>query len=639
MARMLRRYGVAGLLGLAVAQSAQPAVAFDLFGIHLWGEREDETGRIEIADPLPYTVEIASDGEAESIVEGASSLWSDRETPAAGKAGLLSKGRGDYRRILAALYNEGYFGAGVSIRVDGREVSELNLSSDIRDNARVEISVERGERFKFGRTQIVNAPPLTIDDNDAFEPPSSVGFERGEDARTAAISEASTLAVTQWRQLSRAKAREADREMIANHPRNALDVTVTLDPGPPVKYGPVTARGSKRVDLDFVEYMTDLPYGGDYDPDEIDAARSRLSLLGTFDSIRLRESDALGPDGLMPISVVVEDRKPRTIGFGGTYSTLDGLGLNAYWMHRNLFGRAERLRFDASIEGLLTAGSFDEYDYNLGGTFTKPGVLTPDTSFIGSLVASQLDYETYRQRSLTGQAGFTHQFTPNLSGELYGQISRARYEDDFGTRNFMTYGLIGRGSYDRRDDEFDATRGYYLAAELLPYYEAKYGNFAARGTVEARVFHGFGEEKDVVVAARGKVGSFVGSSVEESPPDMLFFAGGGGSVRGYEYRSIGVEGESDGGDDTVSGGKSLAEASLELRYRFAGNFGAVGFVDAGLVNSSSNFTEDGDFLLGAGIGARYYTSFGPLRLDVAVPLDKREDDDAFGVYIGIGQAF
>lgn len=635
-----KRLGWTGLLGLSLAQFSMPAAAFELFGIHLWGEREEEAaGQIEIADPLPYEIEIRAPDDVQGTIEDASSLWDERDQPAAGKAGLLAKGRGDYRRILGTLYTEGYFGAGVSITVNGAELADLNLSAAIPDNSRVVIAVEPGERFTFGRTDIEHAPPLVVDDDEEFELPASVGFETGEEARTAAISEASNLAVTQWRQLARAKAREGGREVIADHSRNRLDVTLTMEPGPVVRYGPVQASGSRRVDPDFIEYITDLPTGQPYDPDTMDDARNRLSNLGTFNSIRLREGEDLGPGGLMPVYVEVEDRKPRGIGVGGTYSTLDGLGLNAYWLHRNLFGRAERLRFDASIEGIGTDGGYEDYDYSLGSTFTKPGVITPRTSLIASLVARQLEYDTYRERSITGQAGFTHTFNRRLSGELHARIASSEYEDDFGTRDFMTYGLVGRGEYDRRDNEFDATRGYYLAADVTPYYEAEYGNFATQATLEGRVFRGFGEEERVVIAARAKVGTLVGASVAETPPDILFFAGGGGSVRGYEYRTIGVEGTDDDGEDTVTGGRSLAEGSLELRWRFAGNFGAVGFVDAGMVNEGSDFAGDGDLYIGAGIGARYHTSFGPLRLDVATPLDEREDDNTIAVYIGIGQAF
>jgi translocation and assembly module TamA len=405
-----------------------------------------------------------------------------------------------------------------------------------------------------------------------------------------------------------------------------------------VRFGPVTAQGSSRVDADFITYMADLPQGEPYDPDRVTEGQDRISGLGVFNSVRFQEGDVVGPDGTMPITILVEDRKPRTIGIGGTYSTLDGLGLNAYWLHRNLFGRAEQLRFDASVEGLLEVGGLDTYDYNLGVSFNKPGVISPETNFISSLIARQLDFDTYRETSITAKAGLSRQFNEYLSGDIYGVISKGRYEDDFGTRNFLTFGAEGSGEYDRRDNNLNPTRGYYLAATALPFYEAEYSYVAFRGTAEGRSYLGFGEERDLVLAGRAKVGTYFGASVEESPPNLLFFAGGGGSVRGYPYQSIGVS-FTENGETFTTGGRSLLELSGEVRYRFTDSWGGAAFVDAGLVDSNPAFDGDNDVKVGTGLGVRYFTGFGPLRVDVAVPLEPGPDDDKWALYIGIGQAF
>ncbi len=307
-------------------------------------------------------------------------------------------------------------------------------------------------------------------------------------------------------------------------------------------------------------------------------------------------------------------------------------------MHRNLFGRAERLRFDASVSGVARQDNSDELDYSLGASFLKPGVFRPDTDFIASVVARQAYFDTYDERSITGRAGFQRTLGW-LTGSIVGQVSKAEFEDDFGTRDFLTFGVVGRAEYDRRNNSLDATRGYYLAAEALPFYEAEFGNTAFRGTIEARGYRGFGDDDRFVIAGRAKYGSYIGPSAFESPPDLLFFAGGGGSVRGYAFRSIGVDSTDDEGTEGVIGGRSLVEGSGELRLRVTERFGAVGFVDAGLVAEDARLGGDSDTRIGAGVGLRYFTSFGPLRFDVAAPLDKRSQDSSVAVYIGIGQAF
>lgn len=631
------------LVGLLLAcPSFDAANAFSLFGIHLWGAREEEE-QIEVIDPLPYTVTFditgASGGTARRI-QDASSLWTDRETPASGVGGLLSKARGDYRRLLAALYAAGFYGPYISIRAAGQEVANLTLAVELPPDVPVTVEVRAGPRFRFGRTEIVNAPPPTDDMDDEVDTPESIGFKRGERAFSGVINQASALSIERWRQLAHAKAREADRAVIADHANDRLDVTLTMDPGRAAVYGAIEATGSRRTDPGFITYMSGLRPGQPFDPDDIDAAQTRLTGLQIFRSLRFEEGEEIASDGSLPITIRVEDRRPRTVGVGATLSTIDGVGVTAFWVHRNLWGRAEQLRFDVGVDGLGGSLNPEDYDYNLGVTFTKPGVFNPDTSFVTSLVGQRVDYDTYRERSVTATAGFNRTFGKNFTGSIYGLASRSRYEDDFGIRHFTLVGLSGAGQLDRRDNPLDATRGYYLAATAMPLYDFEYGNPMLQTTVEGRVYKGFGEERDLVLAGRLKVGNFFGPDAAESPPDLLFFAGGGGSVRGYPYRSIGVDSEVSSEDtDFVVGGAGLVEASGEVRYRINERFGAVGFLDAGYVTETSGFGGDTTFKTGTGLGARYFTSIGTLRFDLATPLQPDPGDSRIAFYIGIGQAF
>jgi translocation and assembly module TamA len=171
-------------------------------------------------------------------------------------------------------------------------------------------------------------------------------------------------------------------------------------------------------------------------------------------------------------------------------------------------------------------------------------------------------------------------------------------------------------------------------ATVEPFYEFYFGNPQLRATAEGRAYFGFGDHDKFVLAGRVKAGALLGPSLDEIPPDKLFFAGGGGSVRGYAFKSIGVAGP--GG--TVTGGRYLLEASAEARMRINDSFGAVAFVDGGYVAADS-FPGIQDLRVGAGVGLRYYTGLGPLRLDLAVPLNKRPGDPNYALYLGLGQAF
>ena len=259
------------LLGVAVA-AALPAAAFELFGIHLWGAREPDDA-VEVIDPLPYTVgwRIAGgDSGLQRQLETASSLWTDRETPASGTAGLIAKARGDYRRLLAALYAEGYYGPAISIRAAGQEVADASLDAAFAAPVPVVIDVAVGPRFRFGRAAIVNAPPAAAFERDEIDTPAAVGFVPGRTARSGHHQPGlgrhhRAMAPPVAGQGARGRPR-GDRR--PRH-RPCSTSTLTIDPGREAVYGPTRVEGSKRVDPEFIAFMADLPEGAPFDPDDL----------------------------------------------------------------------------------------------------------------------------------------------------------------------------------------------------------------------------------------------------------------------------------------------------------------------------------------------------------------------------------
>ena len=631
-ARIRRLILAASALSIAVVA---PAHAFELFGIELFGGDEPEEADV-IGEPQPYTVEfIVPGGEVEDELKAASNLWADREEPASGEAGLIAKAREDYRRLLAALYEQGRYGGSISITIGGRQAADLPPDTDLPDPAAVTVVIQPGPVFPFDEARIENRAPPPVDRRDVVEQPEDVGFLPGQPARSGIILQSERLAVEAWRQQGHAKASIAQRRVVAAHESDTVDAILTVDPGRRAAYGPTSVEGTEHMDPAFVAYMANLTTGEEFDPDDIERARARLARLDVFRSLRIVEAEEIGDDGLLPMSIVVQERALRRIGIGGSYSTVDGLGLEAYWLHRNLFGHAERLRIEGKVAGINGVDP-NEFTYRLGATFTRPGVFTPDTNFVSSVIGDREVLEPYTRTGVTVQAGFTHLFTEELSARLFANGRYAEFKDAvYGRREFTSVGVLGGLIYDSRDDEADATEGYYAEVTAEPFYELNYGNAAAVFTAEGRAYYGFGEDDRIVAAGRIKVGSLVGSPINETAPDRLFFAGGGGSVRGYAYRNIGV----DAGDGHIVGGRSLIEGSAELRARLTDTIGAVAFVDAGYVGADSFPEFNEDVRVGVGAGVRYLTGLGPIRLDLAVPLDPRAGDPDVAFYVGIGQAF
>jgi translocation and assembly module TamA len=631
------------LLGVSFACATMlaptPATAFEIFGIKLFGRDKADEAEETVGEPQNYTVNFVVTGEerdVEKTLKGASTLWKDREKPASAAAGLLAKARSDYRLLLAALYGQGRYGGTISILVDGREAADLQPDAAVSEPASISITVNPGPVFLFDKTSIINRAPPPLRRDDRVTLPEDEGFAPGEVARSGAILQAEKLSIEAWRELGHPKASVAARRVSAAHATNKVDAIIEIDPGRKAYYNGVAVEGTERMDPAFVAWMTGLKPGREYDPDDLERANRRLSRLDVFRALRIQEADAIGEDGRLPLTVVVQERKLRRLGVGGSYSTLDGLGLEAYWLHRNLFGRAERLRFEAKVANIGQTFDPDELTYRIGATFIKPGVYTPDTDFVASIFGDREVLDPYTRTGVTGELGFNHMFTEELSAKLFLNGGYAQFEDDtFGTRDFSYVGFLGGITFDNRDNKTDATEGYFLEAIAEPYYEFNYGNAVGKLTAEGRTYYGFGEENPVVLAGRVKLGTLFGSPISETAPDKLFFAGGGGSVRGYAYRNIGVV--TPAGE--VIGGRSLIEASAEIRARVSDSIGLVAFADAGYVSEESfpDFAED--LRVGVGAGLRYYTGLGPIRLDLAVPLDRQRDDPSVAFYVGIGQAF
>ena len=621
----------AGLLGVG------PASALDLFGLKLFEGQQQADEAALISDPQPYKVTFSTGGatgDLDAAIRNASALLAGQNKPASGVSGLLALARGDYQSINAALYGQGYYGGTIHILVGGREATDIPIDARLPKPVAVSIAVTPGPLFHFGHLGIANPAPPTHDPADQVPSPASVGFVPGAPALSGAVLKAEQNAVSAWRQLGYPDAKAVRRDVVADHRRQTVDVSIALESGPHAVFGPVTVTGAKTIDPAFVAYATGLKPGEEYDPDAVARANKRLQRLEMFRSQRIADQGELGPGGTLPIDVAIEEQPGFRYGIGANYSTFDGLGLNGYWLARNLFGRAERFRVDAQIANIGFPINTDQFDYAIGGTFTKPGVLNPDTDLIASVNAARDNLPGYQQSALTGQVGLNYAYSDQLTFKA-GLEGGASYVDDaFGGRHFATAGAYGEATLDTRDSTTDPTSGYYLDATANPYYEFYFGNPQLRATAEARGYLGFGEARRFVLAGRVKAGAIAGPTLDEIPPDRLFFAGGGGSVRGYTYKSIGVAGP--GG--ALVGGRYLVEGSLEARWRINDSFGAVAFIDGGGVGGDG-LPQTADMRFGAGVGVRYYTGFGPLRADIALPLNPGPADPAYGLYLGLGQAF
>lgn len=619
---------LAMICSTALVAEAGNAAAFELFGIKLWGSSKDEDA--DIVDPLRYAVTISAPDADKDLVkklENASALNSDEEHPVSGSLGLMAKARSDREQLVAALYADARYEGVVTITIDGKPLDDLPPDAEFKgpQPVPVVIDIASGPKFTLG--------DIRLEGDAAGLMSADYGLIAGGDAGSGAVLKAEALIVRALKQEGRPLAKVTERQIVADHATSTLDVTLTVAAGPVAGYGDTTVEGTEKVDRDFTEYMTGLKRGRQYSPDEISDARDRLLALEVFNSVTFKEADKLDADGNIPIGVQVSERKPRYFGVGGTFSNTDGLGLEGYWGHRNLFGRAEKLRIEGAISG-IGSNDLSELNYNAGIMFEKPGVIGPASKFFARFKTVLEHPDAYDHFSVKGSTGLSYELTKKQTVSAEVSLDYSRIHDAFGKHKYLIASIPLQYVYDNRDNRLNPTGGFRVLAYAEPSYDILNGAAFLKLKGEGSAYQSLDSASKFVLAERVAVGSIVGTSLENVPADRRFYSGGGGSVRGYAYQGIGPK------DFTGQpiGGLSFFETSVEMRIAITDTIGIVPFVDAGTVSTKSvpNFS---DVKVGAGVGLRYVTPFGPLRIDAAIPLNRDPDDPHFGIYAGIGQAF
>ncbi|MDB6180940.1 autotransporter assembly complex protein TamA [Paracoccus fistulariae] len=540
---------------------------------------------------------------------------------------ILAAARADYARILGALYDEGFYSALIYIKLDGVEAAEIAPLDAPHVVRNVVVQVDTGPRFRFSRAELAPVAP----DSDIPQ-----DYRRGEIAGTGTIKSAARAAVEGWRNYGYAKADVSSQDIVADHIQNSVDSRIGVTPGPVVTFGKLNTQGNQRLRTARLVKIAGLPEGERFDPEEIEDVRKRLRRSGVFSAITLEEADQLGPDNSMDVNLTVVEQKPRRIGAGFEISTNDGSQFSAYWMHRNLLGGGERLRIDGEVRdvGSDTSGRDDELTVRLD----RPATITPDTTAFIEASVARLREEDYDSDNASVGIGFNHIFSDRFTLDFGVNYEFSRVYDDLGETDFKVLAFPFSVLWDRRDNEKDPRHGYYLVGDLRPFKGFDDTGSGAVVEGEARAYYSLGEEDRFTLAGRARAGSVLGSDIQDTPRDYLFFSGGGGTVRGQPYESLGVEEIMGPNGPIKTGGMSEAIFSAEFRWQVREKIGLVAFTDYGKLWTESSWSGNTDWHSGAGVGVRYSTPIGPLRFDIATPTGG-DTGEGVQLYIGLGQAF
>jgi translocation and assembly module TamA len=558
-----------------------------------------------------YQVEIKGLEEQElvKLLLAISSAKALQDTPPATVRMLRARAEDDLPIMRRALRNKGYIGAAIELEID-QTLSPI----------RVTYHVDPGEPFTLAEAVILSDDGSK---NNVFPKPESLGLKTGERFRAESVLQAQRGLIAHLKNSGYPNPKVTKRRIVADHASRTVHVSWNIAPGALADFGETTIEGLKSIDEDVVRDKFTFKPGERYSETKLNDTKVALTKSGWFSLLELT-AQPVDEQGRLPMVLRVRERAHRTIRLGVTYQTDVGPGGKAEWQHRNIFGRGEE--FNISLSG-------DEQHKTAEAGYKQRDFFSSKETFYLNAKYSEENTDAYETQYGETSVAVEREFTDIVSGGAgvtYRLGRDVRNDTRFGLLSFPIY-----IKYDDTDDLLDPTEGSRVTIGFAPFFETLDRDLIfTQFRADLTHYISLAPRDRVILAMRGAWAAIQGASKSDVPDDVLFYAGGGGSVRGFRYQSAG---EFAGNEPT--GGLSLAEISGELRYRITDRFGLVAFLDGGRAFNQEypDFSEE--LFWGAGLGFRYYTAIGPIRLDVATPLNPRDDDDGFQIYVSIGQAF
>lgn len=581
----------------------------------------------EASGDIRYTVQVeglAPVGDAEELLHQfrqQSALQAEHKDPA-NAAQIGRRASADAELFAELLRSQGYYDAVVEPRTE-----------DVGGQLRVILTADPGQQYRFASVEL---PGLEAAGPEAARLRNSFAVQAGDPVVAADVI-AGGVALTQaLGEEGFASAKIGEQDIEVNHQTHLATLTLPVNPGPVARFGIIRVSGRPPFSAHHLAIMARFRPGDPFQRSKIDDLRRALIATTLIANADIEVVPVRG-GRTVDLDVKLEPAPSHTIAGELGYGTGQGARLEASWTDRNF----------VNPEGALTlrgvAGTSEQL---LGVQFRRSNFLQRDQTLNLQLSASHQKFAAYSARTIYLAANIERQsnfiwqkkWTWSYGGEWLATDERGAF-DASGVKDTRTF-LIAAAplslGYDGSDNLLDPTRGFRLSARVSPELSSHGGKFAyARAQFDASAYRPVSDR--VVVAGRVRLGTIYGAGVFQIAPSRRFYSGGGGSVRGYGYQQLGPK----DADGDPMGGRGLAEFGAEARIRlkqFGGNFGIVPFFDGGSLTNEA-LPDFKDWRFAAGVGVRYYSSFGPIRVDLGFPLNRQKGDGPFAVTVSLGQAF
>jgi len=570
---------------------------------------------------LDYAVALdgAPSEEIDALLRQSLGVFRRQADGAQSPAFLRRRALDDVTTVKRILRSFGYYEADATVAVTPPETEGAP--------ALVTVTVTPGRPFTLAEHRFIliddgGTPPAALDAR-------ALGSPVGAIAAARPILDAETAAVIALRNSGRPYAEARGRDAVADMDAAQIEVDSAIAAGPFFVFGPVAFEGLRRVKPEYLRTYQTWEEGAPYDARKVAAFQRALIETGLFDAGSATPPEEPPEGEAAPIVARLEEGKRRTVTAGGRWSTDTGFALRGALEHRNLFGANETGRAEALL-------GLEEQRVQL--RYREPQYLRPGQDFIAGLELRNLENDAFDETGAVLAAGLERRIGRFWTVSAGGLLEYTDITDTDGSRQFVLAGLPVSALFDDTDDPLNPTRGFRLNANVIPFTGYAEGGGAplfTRLDATASTYYPIDAERRYILAARGRLGSIIAADDADVPASRRLFSGGGGSVRGYAERFIGPIDEN--GDPL--GGLSVVELGAELRAQAFGDIGFALFVEGGSVSEEPAPVFDEGFQIAAGVGLRYFSPVGPIRVDVGVPVNKREEDDNFQIYLSIGQAF
>ena len=581
-----------------------------------------DSGIADSAAERGYTVRIEGlDPDAELALKAQfdplSTLEQNRREPA-NAAQIDRRAREDADLLAELLRARGYYDALVRTRV---EVAGSGVV--------VTLEAEPGPLYRFAEIRLPGLDGAG-EDMAALREAFGLAADQPVDATQVTAGEAALRVELGKRGYAFAELGEMD--IALDHETRTAILTLAVNPNGTRQFGRILVEGRPLFAARHIQTIARWKPGAPYRAALVEDLRRALIATGLVSAVAIRP--VAGEGKSVDLAVSLERAPMRTVAGQAGYGTGEGIRLEASWQHRNLLPPEGAVTFrgvagtqEQLIGAVLRRNNFLRRDQVLNAQFAISHIDRAAYDARTTILAGSIERQTNLiwQKKWTWSAGAELVATDERDFDLASGMTRRR--------TFFIGALPASLSYDGSNDLLDPTTGYRLALRVSPEASLQSGTFGyARTQLDASLYQPF--TPTVTFAGRIRLGTILGAGRDRIAPSRRFYAGGGGSVRGYGFQRLGPR---DPVFDDPIGGRSVTEFAIEARIRW-GNWGIVPFLDGGNI-STSPLPDFDDLRFGAGIGVRYHTRFGPIRVDVGTPLNRQSGDSRVAVYVSLGQAF